>query len=216
MRFQRTQLQPYPVPVILSLSVIMVLDTGCSPGASPDQEVPFVLPASLIEDAEYASRRAKLMDEIPDGAVIIPGATTPIAGDQFYQSNDFLYFTGVEAPDAWLVVDGVSRVSTLFLTLDEHDARGEGIPQELATAPAEYTGIEQALPVEEMDAFLAELGRRVGVFYLSQRPEELHRMNTNEVYRAFRRTVTENPMDGRLTRELQLVERLKQHYPESK
>jgi Xaa-Pro aminopeptidase len=187
---------------------------GCSRGASPEDEVSFVLPGSLIDNAEYASRRARLMDEIPDGVAIIPGATSQIADYQFFQSNDFLYFTGVEAPNAWLVVDGVNRVSTLFLTLDEHDARGEGIPAELALNPAEYTGIEHALPVEEMDDFLADLGRRIGVFYLSQRPEELHRMNTNEVFGAFRRTVTENPMDGRLTRELQLVERLEQRYPD--
>ena len=38
-------------------------------------------------------------------------------------------------------------------------------------------------------------------------------MNTNEVFRALQRVMTENPWDGRLTRELQLVERLKALYP---
>ncbi|KPJ95744.1 MAG: hypothetical protein AMS18_02325 [Gemmatimonas sp. SG8_17] len=200
------------MPTVLLLPILLYLVAACSTSASPHQEVPFVLPGSLIDIAEYASRRARLMDEIPDGVAIIPGATSPIADYQFFQSNDFLYFTGVEAPNAWLVVDGVNRLSTLFLTLDENDARGEGIPPELALNPAEYTGIEQAVPLEQLDAFLADLGRRVGVFYLSQRPEELHRMNTNEVYGALRRTVVENPMDGRLTRELQLAERLEQRY----
>ncbi len=214
MRFHRTRPPLSPMPAVRLLPILLPLIAGCSPSASPHQEVPFVLPGSLIDNAEYESRRARLMDEIPDGAAIIPGATSPIADYQFFQSNDFLYFTGVEAPNAWLVVDGVNRVSTLFLTLDEHDARGEGIPPELALDPATYTGIERALPVEEMDAFLADIGRRVGIFCLSHRPEELHRMNTNEVYGAFRRTVTENPMDGRQTRELRLVERLQQRYPD--
>ena len=197
--------------VLLSISTI--LSAGCSSGGSPSDEVPFVLAGSLITNSEYAARRARLMDEIPDGVAIIPGATSPVADYQFYQSNDFLYFTGVEAPDAWLVVDGVNRESKLFLTLDEHDARGEGIPAELALNPEGFTGIEHALPVEEFDTFLENIGRRVGVFCLSQRPEELHRMNTNEVQGAFQRTVTDNPMDGRLTRELQLVARLEQRYP---
>ncbi|MHC4294747.1 MAG: aminopeptidase P N-terminal domain-containing protein [Planctomycetota bacterium] len=201
------------MPTVLLLSVLLALIAGCSPSASPDDEVAFVLPGSLIDNGEYASRRARLMDEIPDGVVIIPGATSPLADYQFFQSNDFLYFSGVEAPNAWLVVDGVNRVSTLFLTLDEHDARGEGIPPELAQDAAAHTGIEQALPVEEMEAVLDDLARQVAVFCLSQRPEELHRMNTNEVYGAFRRTVMENSMDGRPTRELQLVERLQQRYP---
>jgi len=213
MRFNRARRLLSPIPAVLSLPALLFLIAGCSPSALPEDEVAFVLPGGLVDNAEYASRRARLMDEILDGAAIIPGATTPIADYQFFQSNNFLYFTGVEAPNAWLVVDGVNRVSTLFLTLDEHEARGEGIPPELAVDPAVHTGIEQALPLEAMDAFLRDLGREVGVFCLSQRPEELHRMNTNEVYGAFRRTVMENPMDGRSTRELQLVERLKQRYP---
>jgi Xaa-Pro aminopeptidase len=196
------------------LTTSAIVSAGCTSGDSPSDEVPFVLASSLITDAEYATRRARLMDETPDGIAIIPGALAPVADYQFYQSNDFLYFTGVEAPDAWLVVDGVNRESTLFLTLDEHDARGGGIPSELALNPEGFTGIEHALPIEEMDRFLEDIGRRVGVFYLSHRPEELHRLNTNEVHGAFQRTVTDNPMDGRLTRELQLVARLEQRYPD--
>ncbi len=143
MSLNRTRSPLSPMPAVLLPVVLLLLTAGCSPDASPLQEVRFVLPGSLIDNAEYASRRSRLMDEIPDGIAIIPGATSQIADYRFFQSNDFLYFTGVEAPNAWLVVDGVNRVSTLFLTLDEHDARGEGIPPELALSPAEYTGIGQ-------------------------------------------------------------------------
>lgn len=198
---------------LLLLASLTVLTGGCSSGETRPDEVSFVLPGSLVDAAEYAARRQRLMDEIPDGVAIIPGATSSISGNQFYQSNDFFYFTGVEAPDAWLVVDGVSRESTLFLTLDEHDARGEGIPPELALNPSEYTGIERALTVDDMQDFLADLAGRHGVFYVSHRPEELPGMNTNEVFRALQRVMTENPWDGRLTRELQLVERLQDLYP---
>lgn len=186
---------------------------GCSLDQPVKEEVPFVLAGTLVANAEYAARRLRLMDETPDGIAIIPGATSPVAGDQFFQNNDFLYFTGVEAPDAWLIVDGVARESTLFLSLDEHDARGEGIPAELVLDPEGYTGIEQARPVGEMQSFLGDLARRYGIFYLSHRPEELAGMNTNEVFGVLQRVMTEDPFDGRLTRELQLVERLREHYP---
>jgi Xaa-Pro aminopeptidase len=205
--------RPLTTSTALFIVAIASLIGGCSPETSPYDEVSFVFPGSLVDNAEYASRRARLMDEIPDGIVIIPGATSPIASYQFFQSNDFLYFSGVEAPNAWLVVDGVQRSSTLFLTLDEHDARGEGIAPELALDPTGYTGIEQTFPVEMLEEFLDDLSEQVGVFCVSHRPEELHRMNTNEVYRAFQRTVTANPLDGRLIRELQLVQRLQQRYP---
>jgi Xaa-Pro aminopeptidase len=180
---------------------------------APVAEVPFVLPGALVENTEYAARRVRLMDAIPDGIVIIPGATAHLAGEQFFQSNDFMFFTGVEAPDAWLVVNGVTRRSTLFLTLNEHDARGEGIPPELATDPAGFTGIEEARPVEELLEVLDQLSRDPGIVYLSHRPEELPGMNTNEVFRAFQETITDNPVDGRLTRELQMVNRLQELFP---
>jgi len=196
-----------------ALLFLVSVNYSCTPSASPADEVPFVLPSSLIDNSEYADRRASLMDENSDGLTILPGATTPLDGGQFFQSNDFLYFSGVDAPNAWLVVDGVNRESTLFLTLDEHDAEGEGIPTALATNPTGHTGIERALPLDSLEQFLADASRSVRVFYLSHRPEELHQMNTNEVHRAFQRTITDNPMDGRLTRELQLVERLRQKYP---
>ncbi len=213
MRKQRAMGSP---PIVLTLLLLFSLPLwvgGCLDDEPPREEVPFVLAGTLVENSEYAARRQRLMDEIPDGIAIIPGATSQIAGDQFFQSNDFLYFTGVEAPDAWLIVDGVKRESTLFLTLDEHDARGEGIPPELATGPEEYTGLEHALPVEEMQSVLADLARQIGVFYLSHQPEELPGMNTQEVFRALQQVMTENPLDGRLTRELQLAERLKELYP---
>ncbi|MGW8266514.1 MAG: aminopeptidase P N-terminal domain-containing protein [Longimicrobiales bacterium] len=206
----------------ITACLLCFVGVACSPDGSPggdparggpeppSGEVPFVRPGTLVENAEYASRRARLMDEVPDGIALIPGATTPLTGEGFFQSNDFLYFTGAEAPDAWLVVDGERRESTLFLTLNEHDAEGEGVPRELVLDPVSFTGIEAARPAEELEEFLRDRVGSGGVICLSHRPEELHRMNTNEVFNAARRVMMENPWDGRLTRELQLVERLKE------
>jgi Xaa-Pro aminopeptidase len=198
---------------LLLLSALTLVPFGCSPEPVPVDEVPYVRPGSLVENSEYAQRRQRLMDEVPDGIAIIPGATADLAGDRFFQSNDFFYFTGLEAPGAWLVVDGVNRTSTLFLTLDEEDARGEGLSPELATDPVAYTGIEEARPREDLQGVLGDLAQNGSVFYLSHRPEELPGMNTNEVFNAYRRTITDDPMDGRLTRELQLVQRLQELYP---
>jgi Xaa-Pro aminopeptidase len=213
MRRQRTRTSRLRTPtLLLLLSLTPSLTVGCSSGNTQPEEVHFVLPASLVDNSEYAARRERLMDEIADGIAIIPGATQPIADYRFFQSNDFLYFTGVDAPNAWLVVDGVRRESTLFFTMEVRDARGEGIPSELILNTEEFTGIEHARPLEEMEGFLAETAGRESVFYVSHFPEELPRMNTGEVHRAVQRTITEHPLDGRLTRELQLVEQLRAHY----
>jgi Xaa-Pro aminopeptidase len=87
------------------------------------------LGAGPFDKAEYAARRGRLMEKIPDGAAVFLGATTPADDYEFRQGHDFLYFTGVEIPDAFLIVDGTRRESVLFFTMDEKTADGEAITQ---------------------------------------------------------------------------------------
>ncbi len=65
-----------------------------------------VLSGSLFDKAEYAARRLKLMEKIPDGVAIILGAQSQSGYYEFYQNNDFVYFTGVEIPNSVLIIDG--------------------------------------------------------------------------------------------------------------
>jgi len=57
-------------------AALTVLPLGCIPDGPAVEEVPFVLPGTLVETAEYSARRQRLMDEVPDGIAIIPGATS--------------------------------------------------------------------------------------------------------------------------------------------
>ncbi len=168
----------------------------------------------LFDRAEYAARRARLMDRIPDGVAIILGAAAPADDRAFQQGHDFAYFTGVEIPDAYLIVDGVRRESLLFFTLGEKEAEGEGLPLELVRDPKGVTGIERVLPAEQFGPTLAGLSHRVRVFYTMFKPEELGRENSNEKFNALQRTMTLNPWDGRLTRELQFVRNLREKFPQ--
>ncbi|MCK4556422.1 MAG: aminopeptidase P N-terminal domain-containing protein, partial [Candidatus Aminicenantes bacterium] len=188
--------------IIISLNIIfiLILAQHCIAG-------------SWFEKSEYAARRVKFMEQIPDGVAVILGATTPVSDRQFFQSSDFFYFTGVEIPNAVLIMDGMSKVSTLFFSISERDAQGEGISLELVRKPAEVTGIERISPIERLSSTLSRLSLQTNVFYTMFRSEELSRENTNEKFRALQRTMTMNMWDGRLTRELQFVKRLKEKFP---
>jgi len=166
-----------------------------------------------FDKSEYAARRAKLMEKIPDGVAVILGATTPASDIQFYQNNDFYYFCGVEIPNAVLIMDGIRKQSTLFFTINEREARGEGISVELVRTPEEVTGISRILPIERLSSTLSRLSLQTDVFYTMFRPEELSRENTNEKFKALQNTMTMNMWDGRLTRELQFVKQLKEKFP---
>ncbi len=170
--------------------------------------------AAPFDKAEYAARRGRLMEKIPDGAAIFLGATTPPNDYEFRQGHDFHYFTGVEIPDAFLVVDAARKESVLFFTMDEKTADGEGLPVDLVKRPAEFTGIERALPVEQFGSYLAGLAQRTRVVYTMFKPEELGRENSNEKFNALQKTMTLSPWDGRLTRELQFVKQLREKFPQ--
>jgi Xaa-Pro aminopeptidase len=167
----------------------------------------------LFDKSEFAARRAKLMDRIPDGAAILLGAWPALGYGEYVQNNDFMYFSGVEFPNAALILDGKNRTSTLFVTISENEARGEGIPLALIRDPKEVTGIEQISPIEQFSGALARLANRGYVLYTSFMPEELAREASGEKFGLLQKVMTLNPWDGRQTRELQFVENLKKRFP---
>jgi len=186
--------------------------------------IPFLLIAAIVsapafaagpfDKTEYAARRSRLMEKIPDGAAVFLGAATPANDYEFRQGHDFLYFTGVEIPDAFLIIDGTRKETVLFFTMDEKTADGEGIPLELIRSAAAYTGIEKVLPAEQFGPYLATLSQRTRVLYTLFKPEELGRENSSEKFNALQKSMTLSPWDGRLTRELQFVRQLRDKFPQ--
>lgn len=170
--------------------------------------------ARPFDHAEYAARRARLMEKIPDGVAVFLGASTPAHDYEFRQGHDFLYFTGLELPDAVLAVDAVRKESLLFFTTDERTVDGAGLSLELVKDPVAYTGVDRVLPAEQFAPYLAAIGQRSRVLYTMFKPEELGRENSNEKFNALQRTMTLNPWDGRLTRELQFVKQVRERHPQ--
>jgi len=169
--------------------------------------------ARMFEKSEYAARRLKLMEKIPDGQAVIFGARPIGSYYPYAQNNDFLYLTGVEFSNAVLIVDGISKTSTLFLTATEDQLRAEGMPVELAAGAREFTGIERVIPAESFSGVLAGIAGRGKALYTCFKPEELYREAGNETFFNFQRNVTLNVWDGRLTRELQFVANLRNRFP---
>ncbi len=171
--------------------------------------------AVAFDKAEYAARRSRLMEHIGEGAAIFLGAQTPASDVAFRQGHDFFYMTGVEIPDAILVVDGQRKESVLFFTMDETTADGLAIPLDLVRTPAAYTGIERAMPAEQFGGYLAGLVNRNRPLYTMFKPEEVGPENSNEKFTALQKSMTLNMWDGRLTRELQFVKQLGERFPQA-
>jgi len=168
-----------------------------------------------FDRSEYAQRRANLMAKIPDGIAVIWGARNVTGYWEFFQNNDFMYFCGVDAPDAVLIIDGVAKESHLFFDLTERQARGENLSLELIERPEEYTGVEGCYPLERFSSSLDRLVERRDAVYTPFKPEELMRECSNEKFNALKSSQVFNLWDGRVTRELQFVKHLKERFPQA-
>ncbi|MFZ2054663.1 MAG: Xaa-Pro peptidase family protein [Candidatus Aminicenantales bacterium] len=167
----------------------------------------------LFDKAEYAARRAKFMEKIPDGVAVILGAQPLTSYHYYYQNNDFFYLCGVEVPNAVLVIDGIRKESILFFTANERALRNEGLATDILKDPVGVTGVDRVLTIEELDSALGALAAQTKVFYAPFSPEELMRECSREKMRTLQRIMVNNPWDGRKTREMQFVSRLQEKFP---
>jgi Xaa-Pro aminopeptidase len=161
---------------------------------------------------DFARRRAAVMDSIGDGVAVFLGAELPEAYVKFRQDNTFYYLTGVETPDAYLVIDGKDR--TARLVVPEHqpgDIRREARIVPGAEAAALYK-VDEVLPKQELKQLLADklTDGRTAWLYLA--PEETAGMSPDrsENLRSKRKN---DPWDGRLPRETVFSNLLKEKFP---
>jgi Xaa-Pro aminopeptidase len=154
------------------------------------------------------------MQKIPDGVAIILGAKARVGYNEHYQNNDFMYFTGIEIPDAILIIDGIHKESILFYTISERGARNHGISVDYVQKPSEVTGVEKIFPRENFSEHLNRLAGESCVFYTSFNPEELMRECTLEKLRTLQRNMVNDDWDGRPTREQQFIKIVHERFPQ--
>lgn len=126
-----------------------------------------------VSAAEYARRRARLMELVGEDAVaLIPGAQEQLRnGDVYYpfrQDSNFLYLTGFNEPDALLVLlpGRASGEALLFCRDKDPQAElydGARLGPEAAVSALK---IDDAFPVEDIDDILPGLlEARTGIYF---------------------------------------------------
>jgi Xaa-Pro aminopeptidase len=81
-----------------------------------------------FDAAEFIARHEKIYEAIGTKAVAVVQGGGPVAGfETFRQTNDFFYLSGVEVPQAYLLLDGRNKTTILYLPHgDEQLADMEG------------------------------------------------------------------------------------------
>src|SRR5438105_841953 len=108
---------------------------------------------------EFAARRAKVYDAIGSGGVaLLQGAASQAGYVRFRQTNEFYYFTGIEVPHVYVLLDGSTRTTTIYLP-HRNEARerveGKVLSSEDADLVKKLSGIDA---IASVDALAERLG----------------------------------------------------------
>jgi Xaa-Pro aminopeptidase len=159
--------------------------------------------------AEFAARRAKVMESIGDGVAVIQGSAEIPGSLNFRQGNQFFYLTGVEVPRSILIIDGKAHASTLFLPALNPSEVHNGGPVIIPDEPSRrMVGVEHVMVRDSIMAVLTRLAGEGRPFYAPFGGEVRGASYTSHVV-AYDHANAADPLDGRLSREQQLVEKLK-------
>jgi len=162
---------------------------------------------------EFSERRARVLDQVGDGVVVMQGATEYAGYIKFRQNTQFFYMTGVEVPRAILLLDGRSGKSTLYVQArNERAERSEGPVLVPGDEASRLTGIDR---VVDRDLFGSDLEKLVAdgrVLHTPHRAEALH-AGTPGYSNSHAAASTNDPWDGRLSREATFIERIREVVP---
>ncbi len=161
---------------------------------------------------DFAKRREKVMEQIGDGIAIMQGAELPEAFIKFRQDNNFYYLTGVEVPNAKLILDGKSKTSTLFVP----DKIPGDIKQEAWITPGEMDAatykMTRVVSNADFTAVLNHYAAANQPFYILTSPEETHEMSRDRCA-AQRISRMSDPWDGRTPKEVNFINKIKYRFP---
>lgn len=165
--------------------------------------------ARIFPPEEFATRRAAVMKEIGNGIAILHGTTERPGEQPMRQNNQFYYLSGVAEPRAILVIDGLTKRSTLFLSMGgERRERMFGSALFPGEPAAKVTGLDAALARADFGDMLASFARDGRTIYTPFRPEVLGSASASEPI-GLAKATKEDPWDGRPSREEVFIEKIK-------
>jgi Xaa-Pro aminopeptidase len=187
-----------------------------------------LLPAALLAQSpyyqphfppeEFQARWRKIFDQIGDRAVaIVQGAPLARGYAMPRQSNEFYYLSGIETPGAYLLLDGRTRKTTLFLPpRNERLERSEGkvLSADDAALVRQLTGVDAVASAKSMsEEWLNELTKAPApALYTMFTPAEGSAESRHELQMA-NAAIAADYWDGRVSREAHFINLLRTRAP---
>ena len=169
--------------------------------------------AQAFDKAEFAARRAKLLEQLGDGVAIVFASEPHVHAVKFRQAPDFFYLTGIEEPGAILLLSGPTKSALVF-------ARKRDETQVLVEGPGVLNEAEPAakygLPVLPIESFFNTFGftvRRGPKLYAPLSPPDALQKGRGEM-QMHETELMVNPLYRYTPLVRQAVERLREMHPQ--
>jgi len=164
---------------------------------------------------EFKARWAVVFDAIgPEAVAVVQGVSLTNGFMMPRQHNTFYYLCGIETPGAYLLLDGRTRKTTLFLPPQNAQlerAEGKVLSAADAAQVVTLTGVDQVLDTGQMGETWPSGtgGTALVAIYAEFEPAEAQGQSRGEL-RMGNAAIATDPWDGRTPRESRFVELLRQ------
>jgi len=165
----------------------------------------------MAKKEEYRIRRDTLCEKIGDSHALIVGAPAPNDHNPFRQYNDFYYLCGVEAPQSYLLIDGSTGFTTLFLPSPDNISRERDdiiFTSDQTEKVIKQTGVDAVLDREDMTKELQKVSELYTLMWDGEGAKTDFRSVTDA-----QRQITEDPWDGRPNRGEHFIKQFREIHP---
>ena len=203
--------------LLLLLFPFLFLLLSPAPTAHAQEDIPLF--TTDFPPEEFARRRAAVYDAIGAmGVAVVQGAPSPVGFTRFRQSNEFYYLSGIEVPHAYLLLDGESRRTILYLPHRNNSReRSEGklLSAEDAELVVKLTGVDLVAGTEFLAEHLARYARGTGerALWTPLSPAEGLAVSRDMATRTVG-DIASDPWDGRPSREGHFVSLVRTRFPQ--
>jgi Xaa-Pro aminopeptidase len=170
----------------------------------------------IFPPEEFAAHRARLIERIGDGVAIVVGTPGPPGEMPFRQNSQFFYLTGVAEPRAYVVIDGRTKQTTVYLQPrnERRDASMYGPALAPGAETATEIGVDAALPAADFTTAIGTIAGAHRTIYTPFAAEVLGSQSQGDPTR-FWAANRQDPWDGRDSREAAFIAKLKSAAPQS-
>ncbi len=167
---------------------------------------------------EFAARRAQVYKTIgTNGVALVQGAPSPEGYTRFRQVNEFYYLCGIEVPHAYLLLDGATKRTSLYLPhRNEGRERSEGklLSADDADEVKRLSGVDAVFGTDLLPEHLARAARtQARVVFMPLNPTEGAAMSRDLAVRAVGDDAAD-PFGGRPSREGAFAQLLRARFPQ--